>query len=149
MQLNSITIYNFRSVKKVNFPIKELADKSYTFGLIGENEAGKSSILKGIAIKDLSNGIAISNKDYTDKDYTIDIRFEYSLQKKEFDIIIVAIKNLMNDIEYDEKQFENIIIEFSRRIDSTTIEYYLVYSDFEDKEEFIQFSTTDDLYKLI
>ena len=80
MQLNSITIYNFRSVKKVNFPIKELADKSYTFGLIGENEAGKSSILKGIAIKDLSNGIAISNKDYTDKDYTIDIRFEYSGQ---------------------------------------------------------------------
>jgi predicted ATP-dependent endonuclease of OLD family len=52
MKLESITLKNYRSVKSVSFLFNQIKDKSFTYGLIGENEAGKSSILKGIAIKD-------------------------------------------------------------------------------------------------
>ncbi|QQS43743.1 AAA family ATPase [Candidatus Roizmanbacteria bacterium] len=52
MKLHKITIEDYRSVKKIPFTIEVRDDDSFTYGLIGINEAGKSSILKAIGLKD-------------------------------------------------------------------------------------------------
>jgi len=52
MILKKITIHNYKSIEKLYFKISQLNDETYTYGLIGVNEAGKSTILKAIALKD-------------------------------------------------------------------------------------------------
>jgi hypothetical protein len=42
MLLKSIQISNYRSIEDIEFDIEKLNDNSYTYGLIGINEAGKS-----------------------------------------------------------------------------------------------------------
>lgn len=51
---------------------------SYTFGLIGVNEAGKSSILKAISLKD--NSTLLTPKDFNNKNKNIEILFKYKLE---------------------------------------------------------------------
>ena len=64
MKLKSINLKNYRSVEDIIFHIKENNDKSFTYGLIGVNEAGKSSVLKGIALIDNLAIIKITQKDF-------------------------------------------------------------------------------------
>lgn len=52
MQIVKITIENYRSIREIPFQIVGRDDGSFTYGLIGINEAGKSSILKAIGLKD-------------------------------------------------------------------------------------------------
>lgn len=52
MKLRRIEIKNYRSIESLYFDIEQLEDDSYTYGLIGVNEVGKSTILKAIALKD-------------------------------------------------------------------------------------------------
>jgi predicted ATP-dependent endonuclease of OLD family len=52
MKFIKITIENYRSIKKTPFDISKRDDNSFTYGLIGINEAGKSSILKAVGLKD-------------------------------------------------------------------------------------------------
>jgi len=52
MKIQKITIENYRSIKEVPLDIQKRGDDSFTYGLIGVNEAGKSSILKAIGLKD-------------------------------------------------------------------------------------------------
>ena len=77
MLLQSIQIKNYRSIEDITFNIKALEDSSYTFGLIGVNEAGKSSILKAMALKD--SLVALTPKDFTDKSKKIEVLFNYRL----------------------------------------------------------------------
>lgn len=51
MQLQSIAIENYRSIKNTTLAIKEIAGKS-CFILLGINESGKNNILKAITLKD-------------------------------------------------------------------------------------------------
>lgn len=58
MKIKKICIENFKSIKKIDFPLKSYGkgkSLSNTALLIGINESGKSSILKGISL--LSEGI--------------------------------------------------------------------------------------------
>lgn len=52
MFLKSIQIKNFRSIEDLTIKIDQLPDRSMTYGLIGVNEAGKSSILQALALND-------------------------------------------------------------------------------------------------
>ena len=52
MILKSIQIKNYRSIEEISFDIIPLSDNTFTYGLIGVNEAGKSTILKALALKD-------------------------------------------------------------------------------------------------
>src|SRR3569832_281356 len=75
MKLLSIRVENFRSIEELIFPIVELSDGSSCFGLIGVNEAGKTSLLKAISMKD---GLyAVSAKDFHDRTKDVVIRFTY------------------------------------------------------------------------
>jgi AAA ATPase domain len=77
MLLQSIQIKNYRSIEDITFDIKPLDDSSYTFGLIGVNEAGKSSILKAMALKDSID--VLTQKDFKDKTKSVEVLFKYKL----------------------------------------------------------------------
>ncbi|WP_036301488.1 ATP-dependent nuclease [Methylotenera sp. L2L1] len=79
MQLESIQIKNYRSIEDITFDINVLDDGSYTFGLIGVNEAGKSSILKAMSLKD--SLVALSPKDFNDKTKKIEVLYKYRLSE--------------------------------------------------------------------
>lgn len=61
----------------MTFDIKALDDNSYTFGLIGVNEAGKSSILKAMALKD--SVVGLKPNDFKEKGKNVEILFKYKL----------------------------------------------------------------------
>ena len=79
MQLESIQIKNYRSIEDITFDINVLDDSSYTFGLIAVNEAGKSSILKAMSLKD--SLVALSPKDFNDKTKKIEVLYKYRLDE--------------------------------------------------------------------
>ncbi len=87
MKITSITINNYRSIEDISFEIQPLSDETFTYGLIGVNEAGKSTILKALALKDgLKNakGEALPlAKDFRDPTKAIEIIYTYSLDEKE------------------------------------------------------------------
>lgn len=78
MLLQSIQIKNYRSIEDITFDIKALEDNSYTFGLIGVNEAGKSSILKAMGLKD--SKVILTIQDFRDKSKKIEVLFRYKLE---------------------------------------------------------------------
>jgi len=87
MKLESVTIKNYRSIEEISFNISQLDDNTFTYGLIGVNEAGKSTILKALALKDgLKNekGEKLPlSKDFKDKAKDIEIEYIYLLEKEE------------------------------------------------------------------
>lgn len=87
MNLKTVQIENYRSVQNISFEIEKLADETFTYGLIGVNEAGKSTILKALALKDgLKNekGETLPLlKDFKDKTRPIIISYSYILNKSE------------------------------------------------------------------
>lgn len=87
MKLESIRIKNYRSIEEINFELHQLDDKTFTYGLIGVNEAGKSTILKALALKDgLKNekGEALPlQKDFKDVLQPIEIEYCYDLNELE------------------------------------------------------------------
>ena len=97
MILKSIRIKNFRSIDDLTIRINELADKSFTYGLIGVNEAGKSSILRALALKD---NIAVINptiKDFRDLDEPIQVYYNYYLNANEIKECKHLLKEHIND----------------------------------------------------
>lgn len=78
MLLQSIQIKNYRSIEDVTFDINVLEDSSYTFGLIGVNEAGKSSVLKAMGLKDSKAVLTV--QDFRDKSKEIEVLFRYKLE---------------------------------------------------------------------
>ena len=71
MLLKSIQIKNYRSIEDLSLETTVLDDNTYSYGLIGVNEAGKSSILKALALKE--GLITLSSKDFRDKSLNIEI----------------------------------------------------------------------------
>lgn len=149
MKLESITLKNYRSVKSVSFHFNQIKDKSFAYGLIGENEAGKSSILKGIAIKDLNNGIIVTNKDFTDKDEYIDIRFEYILDNREIDIVKDLIKKNFRDEETNVSKINNLTVEFSKKEGNLPVEFYLEFCNDNDDIDHYLIEINSELYNYI
>lgn len=95
MLLQSIQIKNYRSIEDITFDIKALNDDSYTFGLIGVNEAGKSSILKAMALKD--SVVALTSKDFKEKSKNVEVLFKYKLDASDsFDVYnkIIATESI-------------------------------------------------------
>ena len=80
MNIISIDIQNYRSIKKISIPISTLSDGTLTFGLIGVNEAGKSSILKAIALTNIHNKPSL--KDFQNISTPIIIAIKYSLNSE-------------------------------------------------------------------
>lgn len=92
MKLQTIQIKNYRSIYDILFNINSLSsDKTYS--LIGINEAGKSSILKAISLKDGLH--EVTHKDFYEKDKPIEVKFKYQLETEDFQFL----KNQLKDSE--------------------------------------------------
>ena len=129
MKLKNIRIQNYRSIEDITFDIEKLADGSYTYGFIGVNEAGKSSILKAIALKD--GHFPLSPKDFKNRDKDVFISFRYFLEKSD-----EAIKaDLIT--EDDEADFDEIEYSISYNFSTPTkpIKSYLGIT--KDKSEIL------------
>ena len=85
--IDSITIENFRSIKRCKISTKEIDGKQCTI-LLGKNEAGKSSILKAISIL---------RANYL-PDYNRDCNKEARKLKKSIDVKFYLNKNGLNTI---------------------------------------------------
>lgn len=86
MLLKSIQIKNYRSIEDLSLETTVLDDNTYSYGLIGVNEAGKSSILKALALKE--GLITLSSKDFRDKSLNIEISFVCMLTPEESKLLI-------------------------------------------------------------
>lgn len=99
MKLKSIKILNYRSIEEITFYINPLKDSTFTYGLIGVNEAGKSTILKALALKDgLKDGKGnplLLQKDFKDKSKPVEIEYSYTLERDE----LGEYKDLINGQE--------------------------------------------------
>ncbi|RZK48016.1 MAG: hypothetical protein EOO99_11670 [Pedobacter sp.] len=90
MELTTIEIKNFRSIKNLKLPIVEI-NGSKTFSLLGINESGKSSFLNAINLYDEKN---INYPfDYFDKDNSVEIIFHYKLNKVDIDSFWKTVKS--------------------------------------------------------
>lgn len=119
MKLKSIQIINYRSIDELDFELSKLNDGSCTYGLIGVNEAGKSSILCAIGLKDgISNDSGEPlprQKDFRNDSDLVSIRYNYSLDKEEVDTIYGILNEQANeDTEaLPKKALENVVFTVS------------------------------------
>lgn len=89
MQIRKVNISKYRSISWLSIPLKTLEDGSQTVGLIGMNEAGKSSILKAIA--SIDGDVPIVAKDFRDKQKPVQITLVYDFEPEEFDAVLTHI----------------------------------------------------------
>ena len=83
MKLKLIKIKNYRSIEDVTLEIQPQDDGSFTYGLIGINEAGKSSLLKAMSLLSDHTNIKPEMRDFYDKANPITIVFVYELSTEE------------------------------------------------------------------
>lgn len=134
MKLEKVTIRNYRSIEEVSFDIQSLNDETFTYGLIGVNEAGKSTILKALALKDglkNENGEVLPlAKDFKDKTSAIEIDYFYILEKSEIkeakDYLTTAVPSLKtNNFDLSSVRYS---ISFEHSAPSEALESILVES---------------------
>ena len=111
MKLTSIKITNYKSIDSVILQLNEIPDRSQAYGIIGENEAGKSAILKAIALVDNLETIGLKINDFNDRKKSIEIALTYSPNIEDD---IVAIEKALNDAksELAVKNIEEIVYGF-------------------------------------
>lgn len=77
MNLKTILLKNYKSVESLEIQIEEI-EKSFTYSLLGINESGKSSILRGISFFE-ENTVNFPS-DFHNIDEPIEIVFKYELE---------------------------------------------------------------------
>lgn len=131
MILKSIRILNFRSIVDLQIDVKELDDKSFTYGLIGVNEAGKSSILRALALKDNIDIIKPTIKDFRNSEYSIDVSYNYLLSKSDqkecFNILKEKIPTELADTKFDLSEVDYIIT--LNKTDLTNVKPSIFFKD--------------------
>jgi predicted ATP-dependent endonuclease of OLD family len=119
MILKKITIHNYRSIEELSFDINQLDDETYTYGLIGVNEAGKSTILKAIALKDglkdEKGQVLPLAIDFKDKNQLIEIEYLYFLDKEEINECKEHLKSQSPEADLSKINLSeiNLIISFN------------------------------------
>lgn len=97
MELKSITVRNYRSIKDQTFLIKE-KDGTHTYTLIGINESGKSSFLTAVSLVDSGN--VVYPRDFYDDAKDVEVFLTYTLGKDDNADLASALaeKNLEKDL---------------------------------------------------
>lgn len=111
MKLSDIWIYNFRSIDEVNVPCEPLEDGSVTLGLIGLNEAGKSSILKAVAL--FNSKSPLTAKDFYDRDSDISVDLVYELEEQELPQIHAYIQSKLPEVGFSPEKYSNMVVYFA------------------------------------
>ena len=87
MTLEQIEIINYRSIESLSITIKKV-NNTLTFCLLGINESGKSSFLKGVNLFDTDD--IQYPQDYFDENQPVQVSFTYSLSQS--DLIVIRNK---------------------------------------------------------
>lgn len=109
MILQKIDIRNYKSIESLTIPITTVKN-SYCFTLLGINESGKSSILKGISLIDSPN---VSYPiDYFDNSKNIEITMQFNVEKWEEEKLKKNIKSSLkaNDKFINKLKLKNVSI---------------------------------------
>jgi len=104
MKIKSITIENFRSIENETFNVAELYGGK-TFTLIGINESGKSSFLRGVSLVD--DGEVMFPKDFGNDTKPITIFLTYTLDASEDK----ELKNVLTEKGFEKDLLSKINIE--------------------------------------
>ena len=104
MKIKSITIENFRSIENETFNVAELYGGK-TFTLIGINESGKSSFLRGVSLVD--DGEVMLPKDFGNDTKPITIFLTYTLDASEDK----ELKNVLTEKGFEKDLLSKINIE--------------------------------------
>lgn len=112
MKLQSVQISNYRSIEDASLEMLALSDNSQTYGLIGVNEAGKSSLLKALAMKD--GVVEVSVKDFRDKSKNVEVVFNYKFDESELPKVYELWNANTLDISFASQniEFESMDIQF-------------------------------------
>jgi predicted ATP-dependent endonuclease of OLD family len=97
MNLIKVIIRNYRSIDELSINIKKNTDDTFTYGLIGVNEAGKSSILKAIALQD--GLFSVTTKDFKNKSLNIEVEYQYELNEDDSEFLMKAVLSI-SDVKY-------------------------------------------------
>lgn len=107
MKLKEIKIKNYRSIDEISLACTRDSNDS-TFGLIGLNEAGKSSILKAINLFGSKAGVTI--KDFHDQKLNICIEFHYETQESDHTWISeFALANASDTFDINEFRTDKVV----------------------------------------
>ncbi len=117
--LNEIQIKNYRSIHELTFSCEALMDESRTYGLIGLNEAGKSSILKSIALMGVDG--TVNAKDFHDKKMPISLDFIYSVNDEEIREIQVLLNMDTNSFSVHKQNTVKLRCEFEPTTHAKTL----------------------------
>lgn len=112
MRLENITIKNYRSINEIAFSINTLNDNSSTFGLIGVNEAGKSSILKALALKDNFNTLSIKQNDFHNNKLPVEVDYKYELLDEEKEELVKKITEVIPELDANIELFSTIHLNY-------------------------------------
>lgn len=112
MKLKSFQIKNYRSIEDITIDIEDLDDKSFSYGLIGVNEAGKSTILKALALKEglfNSKGEHLPlKKDFRNRTADIEVVYNYVLTKSESKMIKDLSRAVISDSSIEQLDFSQL-----------------------------------------
>ena len=113
MELQKVTIKNFRSIEEITIHIIPLDDGTFTYSLIGVNEAGKSSILKALSLK--GDIITPTLKDFRGNE-PIEIIYCYRAGSDDIHDFQEHLKLALPSLEkFDSKLAEmNLIVSFAK-----------------------------------
>lgn len=132
MKIESIEILNYRSIDHLIVPIKEISKKRCLI-LLGKNEAGKSNILKAIALLN----------EVSDFDYTLDCNKK---AKKEEDSIQIVLNLKFDNFNHYRKQFEKFGIPnvLHTKINPYEIQRYTEINSSNDRKDYLQIWIKDE-----
>ena len=127
MTLDKITIYNFKSIKELEFDIKKYGN-SYATMLLGINEVGKSNILEAMSYMQTPtsdfNYDDLHNQKDDESDY-VDIYFDLTFEKRDTRFVLIKqiIKNTkLFDIKITNLN-KNVFLEKSEKKFTETYDY--------------------------
>lgn len=119
MKLISFSVRNYRSIETLNFPVLPLPDKSYTYALIGINEAGKSSVLKSLALLDDDTGVKINAQDFQDKNKPVEVEYSYQPEKDEIAEYLQLLEKELPDAKIKKAELNEL--KFSLSFEHATL----------------------------
>lgn len=149
MNLTNITISGYRSINELDFKIEKFEDNSYTYCLIGENEAGKSSILRSIALKDNNSEILLTQKDFHENTSDIQIEFTYELPNKTLKSIADIIDKQPDKNKFDIKANKFIGISYMFLKNNFTPTSFINYINEEGDYDSIEFKINGEIIQLL
>lgn len=108
MKLKEVTIKNFRSIDELTIEINPTEDNSFTYGLIGINEAGKSSILRAMSFKDNYDSFVPTIKDFNNKAKPVEVSYKYEMDSKDIKLAKEYLKIKISETDLSKIEISQV-----------------------------------------